>query len=286
MGVYDITGSAISYAYDGDGVEVDAAYDLAGNQIYIKGRPYPTSLTQLHSQAIATGQSCQGMATYGGYIFQFFSSVDKMKIYNQSDYSLVNEMDCTFIGHGNSFQFGDEVQANGFPLLYATEGTNMYVVSVDLESISLADTVTLPSGVGYSTNAVINFDDREIYTVGYTASSVYDETGKYVFCVIDFDNPTEVLDTWQEDYLGVMQGLVWNGTHVILNTNTYSGRDVKFYFINPTTKSIDYVYEQAKALNSEYQGFSDEGDYYLVSKWIYLDVDSVSTLFYQFFDLS
>lgn len=291
MAVYDASGNELNAVYDADGTELDYAYDELGNVIYSKETPvYPSTLSLLYSTYPGIN-SPQGMATYGNYIFQFFSNVNKLNVYNRSDYSLINSMDCTVIGHGNNLQFGNEVQSNGFPLLYASDSNSadaryIYVLSVSTTQLSLVNTINLPSAVGNFPNAVIDFAHGKIYTLGYTASSVYTTTGKNVLCELDLSNPSTVLNTWQYDYLGVMNGLVWNGTHIVLNANTWDGTDVKFYFINPSTETIDHTLTFEKEYDSEYQGFSDEGDYYLVSKWVYKNVPSTRTLYYEFYRLS
>ena len=291
MAVYDASGNELNAVYDADGIELDYAYDELGNVIYSKETPvYPSTLTLLNSSIVSGGGSPQGMATYGGYIFQFWSTVNKMRIYRKSDYTLVNELPCTVIGHGNNLQFGTEVQSNGFPLLYCSDSNSadaryIYVLSIDTTQLSLINTINLPSAVGNYPNAVIDFAHGKIYTLGYTASSVYTTTGKNVLCELDLSDPSTVLNTWQYDYLGVMNGLVWNGMHVVLNANTWDGTDVKFYFINPSTQAIDETLEFEKEYDSEYQGFSYMGSYYLVSKWIYKDVPSSRTLYYEFYSL-
>ena len=288
MSLYDYEGSGINYAYDVEAVSLLQAYDYDGNIVFDS---FPTKLSLLDSSTVSDGQSCQGMATYGNYIFQFWSRTNKMRVYNKSDYSLVNEMNCTVIGHGNNLQFGTEVQANGFPYLYCSDSNSadaryIYVLSVTTSSLTLVETITLPSAVGNFPNAVIDFVNGKIYTLGYTASSVYTATGKCVVCILDLNNPTTVIDSWQYDYLGVMNGLVWNGKHIVLNANTWDGYDVKFYFINPNTNQIDDTLTLSKEYDSEYQGFSLEQTYYLVSKWIYKTVSGTRKLFYEFYSLS
>lgn len=290
MAIYDLNGTVLNHAYDVDGTEVNYAYDVDGNVIFSKVTPvFPSELTQLYSTYPGIN-SPQGMATYGDYIFQFFSNVNKLNVYKRSDYSLINSMDCTVIGHGNNLQFGTEVQPNGFPLLYASDSNSadaryIYVLSVTTTQLALIDTINLPSAVGNYPNAVIDFANRKIYTLGYTGSTVYDTTGRNILCELDLDNPSTVLNTWQYDYLGVMNGLVWNGSYIVLNANTWDGTDVKFYFINPYTKQIDNTLTFDKEYDSEYQGFSDEGTCYLVSKWIYKNVPSSRTLYYEFYNL-
>lgn len=293
MAVYNNIGTELNDVFSGAGVSLDNAYDSDGVLIYTKGTPptpptpvYPVGLTLLNSTYPCV-KSPQGMATYGDYIFQFYSDVNRMYIYRKDDYSLVNYMSCTFIGHGNSLQFGKVVQANGFPLLYCSGYRCIYVVSIDLNSISLVDTITLPDATGNaSTNSVIDFDNGFIYVVGYTASSIYDGTGNYIISKLSLNTPSTILDTWQYAYLGVTQGLVWDGTHIVVNCNTYNGRYVKFHFINPSTKALDKTEQFEKEwspLTSEYQGFSFEQSYYLVSKWVYKDVPSENTLYYEFY---
>lgn len=290
MAIYDGLGNELNAVYDGAGNELEYAFDGEGNQIYSKGEPtLPSELTQLYSTYPGIN-SPQGMATYGNYIFQFFSNVNKLNVYNRSDYSLINSMNCNFIGHGNNLQFGKQVQSNGFPLLYASDSDSadaryIYVLNVSTTQVSLASTINLPSAVGNFPNAVIDFAHNKIYTVGYTEASVYTATGKNIICELDLSDPSTVLNTWQYDYLGVMNGLVWNGTHIVLNANTWNGTDVKFYFINPSTQAIDETLEFEKEYDSEYQGFSYMGSYYLVSKWIYKDVPSSRTLYYEFYSL-
>lgn len=291
MAVYDASGNELNAVYDADGTELDYAYDELGQVIYSKETPvYPSGLTLLNSSIVSGGGSPQGMATYGGYIFQFWSTVNKMQVYRMVDYSFVNEIDCAVIGHGNNLQFGNEVQSNGFPYLYCSDSNSadaryIYVLSIDTTQLSLVNTINLPSAVGNFSNAVIDFAHGKIYTLGYTASSVYTTTGKNVLCELDLSNPSTVLNTWQYDYLGVMNGLVWNGTHIVLNANTWDGTDVKFYFINPSTQAIDETLEFEKEYDSEYQGFSYMGSYYLVSKWVYKNVPSSRTLYYEFYSL-
>lgn len=290
MAVYDASGNELNAVYDADGTELDYAYDELGNVIYSKETPvYPSALSLLYSTYPGIN-SPQGMATYGNYIFQFFSNVNKMNVYNKSDYSLINSMDCTVIGHGNNLQFGTEVQSNGFPLLYCSDSNSadaqyIYVLSIDTTQLSLVNTINLPTAVGNYPNAVIDFENNKIYTLGYTGSTVYATSGKNILCVLDLSDPSTVLNTWQYDYLGVMNGLVWNGTHIVLNANTWDGTDVKFYFINPSTQAIDETLEFEKEYDSEYQGFSYMGSYYLVSKWIYKNVPSSRTLYYEFYSL-
>lgn len=292
MPVYDEYGVELSSVYDEYGSELDYAYDEYGNVIYSKSAPsYPTSFTQIYSTAISgsgSSQSPQGMATYGDYIFQFWAIVDKMRIYRKSDFTMVSELDCTVIGHGNNLQFGTEVQANGFPLLYASDSLTadaryIYVVSVDLNNLTLVDTITLPSAVGNYPNVVIDFENELIYSFGYTGSTVYVTSGKNIMCVLDLNNPSTVIKSIQYDYLGVEQGMVWNGEQVIVNCNTWDGIDVKFYFIDPSTLAIAHTSEFEKEYDCEVQGFSDEGDYYLVSKWVYKNVPSTRTLWYEFY---
>lgn len=291
MAIYDLDGTVLNHAYDVDGTEKNYAYDVDGNVVFSKVTPvFPSELTQLYSTYPGIN-SPQGMATYGNYIFQFFSNVNKLNVYNRTDYSLINSMDCTVIGHGNNLQFGTEVQSNGFPLLYASDSNSadaryIYVLSVTTTQLALIDTINLPSAVGNYPNAVIDFVNRKIYTLGYTGSTVYVTTGKNILCELDLDNPSTVLNTWQYDYLGVMNGLVWNGSHIVLNANTWDGTDVKFYFINPSTQVIDETLEFVKEYDSEYQGFSYMGSYYLVSKWVYKNVPSSRTLYYEFYSLS
>lgn len=282
--IYDLLGNAVDSVYDVDGQQIFEAFDIDNNELINH------SLTLLNSQQIATGQSPQGMATYDGYIFQFFSTINKLKIFRESDYSLVQEIPCAFIGHGNNLQFGVEEQQSGFPLLYASDSDSadaryIYVVQVDLSSASLVDTITLPSAVGNFPNGVIDFANRKIYTAGYTANSVYSKSGKYVFCVLSLDDPSSVIDSWQLDYLGVMNGLLWNGKNIILNANTYDGLEVKFYFINPKNKSVSTVLSFSKEDDSEYQGMSLKQGWILVSKWIYKTINNVRSLFYEFYKL-
>lgn len=291
MAVYDELGNELSAVYDESGTELDHAYDELGNVIYTRGSPlYPSELTLLHSTVLSSG-SPQGMATYGDYIFQFFTNVNKMRIYNRSDYSLVNELNCTVIGHGNNLQFGTEEQASGFPYLYASDSNAadaryIYVLNVSLQSLELVRTISLPATVGNYPNAVIDFEHNKIYTLGYTADSVYTETGRYIACILDLNDPSTVIDTWQLNYLGVMNGLVWNGSYIVLNANTWDGYDAKFYFINPVSHMITNTLELDKEYDSEFQGFSFEGSYYLLSKWIYRTVSNVRTLYYEFYSLS
>lgn len=284
MGVYNHIGTELSSVYGGGGSELDYAYNSGGTQIYSKVIPppppppvYEVGLNLLNS-SYPCPQSPQGMATYGGYIFQYFSTVQKMNIYLMSDYSLVSSISCNVIGHGNNLQFGKVVQSSGFPLLYCSDSESadaryIYVLSIDLISLSLVDTIVLPADVANFPNGVIDFDNERIYTVGYTASSVYTTSGRNVVCVLDLNNPSTVIATWDYAYLGVMQGLVWDGEHIVLNCNTYNGNKVTFYFINPTTHDIDleeqFDKEYQSPLDSEYQGFSFEQSYYLVSKWVY-----------------
>lgn len=288
MSVYNVSGNAISTVYGIDESLLSQIYDIDENPLLPIYPQY--SLTLLNSAQISTGGSPQGMATYGGYIFQFFSTINKMRIYNQSDYSLVNEIDCTVIGHGNNLQFGVVEQENDFPLLYVSDSDTataryIYVLSIDLNQLSLVNTITLPTAVGNYPNGVIDFVSRKIYTIGYTASTVYDTSGKNIVCILDLDNPSTVLDTWQFDYLGVMNGLVWDGTHIILNANTWNGLDVKFHFINPSTKEIDNTQTYEKEYDSEYQGMSLQDGWLLVSKWIYKTISGTRTLFYEFYRL-
>lgn len=297
MAIYDKIGTELSSVYDGSGTELDYAYNSGGTQIYSKVTPpppppppppvYEVGLNLLNSSYPGIN-SPQGMATYGGYIFQFFSNVNTMNIYRMDDYSSVNSIPCTVIGHGNSLQFGKVVQANGFPLLYCSGYRCIYVVSIDLNSVSLVDTITLPDATGNaSTNSVIDFDNGFIYVVGYTASSIYDGTGNYIISKLSLNTPSTILDTWQYSYLGVTQGVVWDGTHIVVNCNTYNGQYVKFHFINPTTREIDkteqFTKEYQSPLDSEYQGFSFEETYYLVSKWVYKDHPDSRSLYYEFY---
>jgi len=300
MAVYNNIGTELNDVFSGAGVSLDNAYDSAGVLIHTKGTPptppepptpvYPVGLTLLNSSYPGVN-SPQGMATYGDYIFQFFSNVNRMYVYRKDDYSLVNFMSCTMIGHGNTLQFGKVVQANGFPLLYCSgqDAQEEYVLSIDTSSLSLNNTISLPSYtiIGHHNNNVIDFDNGILYTEGITSESVYDGNATFIFCALDLNNPSNVLDTWTLGYLGVVQGVVWDGTHIVVNCNTYNGRYVKFYFINPLTHNIDKVEqfdkEYQSPLDSEYQGFSYEGGYYLVSKWVYKDYPNERSLYYEFY---
>ena len=291
MGNYTIAGEEIFSAYDIDGTEIFQDYDIDGDELLGGGPPvFPSSLTLLNSSQISTGQSAQGMATYGGYIFQYFSVSNKMKILNMADFSPVNEISCSGIGHVNTLQFGDVETDTGFPLLYASDnpdsGTQtVYVLKPSLSAISVENTISLPSAVGNAANAVFDFENNLIYTVGYT-SNADDSTGECIVCVLDMNNPSTVIDTWRYQYLGVINGLVWNGTHIVLNCNTWSGYDVVFYWIKPSTRVIVHSETFTKEYDSEYQGFSYESTFYLVSKWVYKTVAGSRNLYYEFYNLS
>lgn len=283
MSIYDINGDPVGSVYDIDGL-TSQAYDIEGN--LLSNKP---ALTLLNSAQISTGQSPQGMATYGDYIFQFFSTANKIKVLNKTDYSLVNEMNCSAVGHGNNFQFGEEVQANGFPYLYVSDCDSadaryIYVLSIDTAQFTLVNTITLPSAVGYYPNAVIDFASSRIYVQGYSKSSYTDSTSKTIVSVLGLDD-LSVIDSWQYDYLGVENGLVWDGNHIVLECDTWDGYDVKFYFINPLTKAIDETLVYEKEYDSEYEGFSFEQNYYLISKWIYKTISGSKKLYYEFYKL-
>lgn len=294
MAVYNYLGTELSDVFGSTGTSLDYAYDSIGTQVYSKGTPptppepptpvYPIGLDLLHSEYPGVN-SPQGMATFGDYIFQFFSNVNRMYIYRKSDFSFVNYIPCTVIGHGNSIQFGKVVQSNGFPLLYCSNGQQIYVLSINLTTLSLVDTIVLPEGVG--DNSAIDFDNGIIYSIAYTASSIYDTSGNHKVSKISFNDPSVVIDSWQYGYIGVVQGVVWDGTHFVVNFNTYDRPYVKFCFINPSTQNIDKTEQFAKEyqspLDSEYQGFSFEGDYYLVSKWVYKDHPDTRSLYYEFY---
>lgn len=288
MSVYNVSSSVISSAYDVSGSLLEQAYDIEGNELLVS---YPSTFTFLHSEAISTGQSPQGMAIYGNYIFQFFTGTNKMKILSKTDYSLVNEMNCTIIGHGNNLQFGVDEQANGFPYLYCSDTAAnvraIYVISINLTQLSLVQTISLPSATGNFPNGVIDFARRKIYTIGYTGTSTENPSGNSnLFCILDLDNPSTVFSSQTFNYLGVMNGLVWDGIHVIMNANTFDGTDGKFYYINPTTGAIDHTVTVVKEYNSELQGMAEQTYGLLVSKWVYKTVSGTRTLFYEFYSLT
>lgn len=293
MAVYNNIGTELGDVFNSLGTSLDYAYDSSGTQVYSKGTPtppeppvYPVGLGLLHSSYPGIN-SPQGMATFGNYIFQFFSNVNEIHIYKKDDFSEVGSMSCTDIGHGNSIQFGKTVQQNGFPYLYCSGGRTIYVLSIGLLSYSLVDTIVLSEDVGNSGNAVIDFDNSLIYSVAYTATSIYDTSGKHKVSVLSLGNPSVVISSWEYNYLGVIQGLVWDGEHIVVNCNTYDGPYVKFHFINPSTQVLDKTEQFAKEyqspLDSEYQGFSFEETYYLVSKWAYKDQPTSRSLYYEFY---
>lgn len=300
MAVYDYIGTPLEAVFGAEGNELEYAYDASGVEVYSKGTPptppeppepptppiYPIGLDLLHSSYPGVN-SPQGMATFGNYIFQFFSNVNEIHIYNKEDFSEINSIPCTVIGHGNSLQFGKAVQSNGFPYLYCSGGRNIYVLSIDLYRLSLVDTIVLSADVGNSGNSVIDFDNEIIYSVAYTATSIYDTTGKHRVSALSLNNPSTVITSWEYNYLGVIQGVVWDGHHIVVNCNTYNGQYVKFHFINPSTQILDKTEQFAKEyqapLDSEYQGFSFEETYYLVSKWVYKDYPNARSLYYEFY---
>lgn len=293
MPVYNNNGSLLDDVFGSAGNDLDYAYNSVGEQIYSKGIPpepptpvYTIGLNLLHSSYPCIN-SPQGMATFGNYIFQFFSNVNEFHIYRLDDFTEVSSFSCTAIDHGNSLQFGKEVQSNGFPLLYCSAYMCIYVLSIDLNGFSLVNTIVLPTATSNaSTNSVIDFDNDRIYVVGYTASSIY-TSGNYIISELDLNNPSTVITSWQHPYLGVTQGVVWDGEHIVVNCNTYNGQYVKFHFINPSTHNLDKTEQFAKEyqsqLDSEYQGFSFEETYYLVSKWVYKDYPSSRSLYYEFY---
>lgn len=290
MSVYNISGTELQAVYNIGGELLNQAFDIDGNELLSGVPTYQMSV--LHSEPISTGQSVQGMAVYGNYIFQFFTGTNKMKVYSLSDYSYITEFSCTVIGHGNNLQFGDTVQANGFPLLYAsdagqTAGDNqvIYVVSIDLTGCELVDTITLPSSAGYFLNSVIDFDERIIYTVGYSLNDHEDQTGMTVITAVDLDDPTTVIDTWQYNYLGVIQGVVLHNDYIVVNCSTWNVAGFTLYFINRRTKALDSTQEFYKEADAETQGFAFIRNHYLVSKWVYKTVSGTRTLFYEFLSM-
>lgn len=290
MSVYNIGGTEIQAVYDISGNLLNQAFDIEGNEL-LSGVP-EYQLSVLHSEQIATGQSAQGLAVYGDYIFAFFTGTNMMKVYSLTDYSYITEFSCTIIGHGNNLQFGDTVQSNGFPLLYAsdagqTAGTNrvIYVVSIDLTGCSLVETITLPASAGYFLNAVIDFEERIIYTVGYSKSDHEDPTGKTVITAIDLDDTTTVLDSWQYDYFGIIQGVALHNDYIVVNCSTWNVENFTMYFVNRRTKAIDSTQTFYKEAKAETQGFAFVKNHYLVSKWVYRTVSGSEYLYYEFLSL-
>lgn len=158
--------------------------------------------------------------------------------YYSTDGSYIYEQDSTFellsttplnVGHGNSFQLGN----NGNAYISGWDDNNLYVIN--LNSKTIIDTITLPN-LGYTTCAV---DD--INKIAYIFSRISrpgSDNENYTFTVYDYQNNKILLQKKTTKSFGAMQSCDFIDGKIIVTYGLGNTTIPNGYFICDTNCNI------------------------------------------------
>ncbi len=210
-------------------------------------------------------QSPQGSAIYGNYLFVYFFSDTTMRIFDLSSGELLHSYTLSGVGHGNSLQFGEVVQSNGFPYLYISGSVSVdspqnviYVANVSLSSATVVRTITLDGNALAMQNCAIDFSRQKLYAItfdnqysGNVKLIRYDVAGLETSTAATFTPTYEVDETY--NHLGVIQGATFFNTTFAVLTSDYEETFARLYFFDRSLVLLD-TWEWKMNNDSECQG--------------------------------
>lgn len=284
MAIYDATGTVLTQAFKVDGSELSIGYDKDGNVIF-SPEPYEPQLTFLKSIPMSTFNpnkaiSPQGMAVYGNYIAQFFTSDDSLRLIDMTDWSVDGAYELPEFLHGNGLVFGNTVQASGFPLLYGSqfgesasvESRKIAIADIGLSSYSIEGYYDIPSSAKCHPQFVADWNNGKGYTIGYAQLAT--GSGNMTISEFNISDMTTVLAQWTVSYMGVVQGsCFWNGYIVVIG-DSYNYSKVRVSFINVSThEKTEFQFTKYQDHRMEFQGVDVVENDLLISSWIYDELD-------------
>lgn len=279
MSVYDKDGNALLSVFDKSGKGLKKAYNAAGSELF--SQPYAPTMQLLcvipFSEIASVSIGPQGLAVYGGYIFQFFTGDNKMRIFSAETFEIVGEYECTDAIHGNTMQFGTEEQDTGFPLLYVstwgenvnTDSKEIAILKVSLTGYTKVGSITLPSSAGYHPSLAFDWENGVAYSVGFANALATTTVQPNVITKYDASalSALEILEQYQVPYMGVLNGWAYHAGKLIYCGNTWNDTIAVFTFIDAETHARRPVVLQ-KTANEEFEGYDISGNNLIVSNWV------------------
>lgn len=283
MAIYNVNGVTLSGVKDVNNTTLSYAYDVSGNEVF---NGYMPLLTFLHSINMSVFNpdavvSPQGMAVYGNYAFQYFSTDETLQIIDLTDYSIDGSYAVPEFVHGNGLMFGDTIQASGFPLLYASQwGTSeqsesrwIEIAEVGLSSYSISGHYDIPQSAGYHPQFVADWENEKAYTIGYSTSST--ASGNMIVSQYNLSDMTSIIKQWNIPYTGVLQGSTFWNKYIIIIGDSYNYENVKITFVDTDTEqSATYQFVKKQDHQMEFQGVDVYNGNLIISSWIYDDEDN------------
>lgn len=195
MGIYNIDGNLMLSAYDIDGTLGSAFYDVNGTAItmpsnyveYANGTAEEVTV----SASLGTLAKVQSFLVYNNKYY----STDGSSISVQNSSFTLESTKSLSVGHGNGFQLG----ADGKGYISGWDDQKVYVINLD--SVSIANTITLPT-TGYTTVAV---DTANGYMYILQRGTYPDTKSKYNFIKYDYVNGTIISTVETSKQFGALQ---------------------------------------------------------------------------------
>lgn len=280
MAVYNKDGTQLLNVYDKSGNGMPQAFSSRGELIFTQ--EHAPDFVLLHTRLATTldpgdHTGPQGLAYYGGYYFQFFTGDNMMRVFLAETFDVVGQYECTDAIHGNTMQFGVEVQDTGFPLLYVstwganvnTDSKEIAILKVSLTGYTKVGSITLPSSAGYHPCLTMDWENGFAYSVGFKNSLSTTTSQPNVITKYNFSDMS-IIEQYDVPYMGVLNGWAFYAGKMIYTGNTWDGLTASFLFIDTETHAISAIVV-TKAYNEEFEGFDVIDGKLIVSNWIILD---------------
>lgn len=254
--MYNKNGVILHDLYSQNSIEISQAYNVSGKAVFLNNRIdygtfVATPLMTVPSSSFANA-GMQGMAIYGGVLFQFISN-NSVSLIDIADGSLIAKLTVTS-DHGDAVSFSDEFydQSDEFPLLYVTSDTTpakIYVLRVSRESAELVRTLTFPStDTGYYAAHAHDYKSKTLYTVGYRNQDYQTDSNGNEMIVSKWDlsgiertdsgtiYPTK-LDSFTVPFIYVSQDQTFHDGLIFI-TSGYPNTVQKLYIVDPIAGEV------------------------------------------------
>lgn len=205
MSVFGLNGNQLQTAYNIEESVSPFCFGLDNSytafvQNYYMGQDLSSSVVTL--SLLGTLKYNQAMCIYNGHYF----TTDGENIAEQDEnFQLIRDVPL-HVGHGNGFQLG----SNG--LAYISGWNDQLIYVIDLNSLTLVDTITLPT-TGYTTCVV---DDVENIAYILQRDTRPNTNSKYNYIVYDYGNEEIILQRQTEFSFGALQAMDWFGENIIV----------------------------------------------------------------------
>ena len=232
MAVYNKSGTALQSVYGKNGIRLAQCYDKSGSALLPIGQDYfedeNGAKSNIYLNQIGTLTYMQAFCMYGGKYY----STDGSHIAEQdANFNVLRNVEIN-LGHGNSLQLGSNGKA------YASGWDDQKIYVVDLATLTVTDTITLPT-TGYTTCAV---DDVNHIAYIWQRDTRPNTESKYNFIVYDYVNEQTISTTETEIAFAAMQAVdMYDDRFLVLNGNeTGAGMPNGYRWYNKSGKVVAY----------------------------------------------